>query len=68
MTTSFQVAQIQNDLTTARSNELLAISVHLKSVVGWHKSTGDLLAWKDIAISGLPVSAGRTAPEEGGVK
>ena len=68
MTTSFQVAQIQNDLTTARSNELLAISVHLKSVVGWHKSTGYLLAWKDIAISGLPVSAGRTAPEEGGVK
>ena len=43
MTTSFTVAQVQNDLTTARSNELLAIAGYLKSMVSWHKAVGDLL-------------------------
>jgi outer membrane protein TolC len=68
MTTSFQVAQIQNDLTSARSNELQAITGHLKAIAAWHKSTGDLLPWKDISLAGLPVTTGATAAEEGGVK
>lgn len=68
MTTSFQVAQIQNDLTTARSNELQAITGHSKAIVAWHKSIGDLLTVKDIVLSDLPVTTGPTAPEEGGVR
>ncbi len=68
MTTSFQVAQIQNDLTTARSNELQAITGHAKAIVAWHKSIGDLLTVKDIVLAGLPVTSGPTTPEEGGVR
>ncbi len=68
MTTSFQVAQIQNDLTTARSNELQAITSHLKAIVAWHKSVGDLLPWKEITIAGLPVTTAATPAEEGGVR
>jgi hypothetical protein len=65
MTTSFTVAQVQNDLTTARSNELLAISGYLKSMVSWHKAIGDLLAVKNVEVAGLPAAMARTATEEG---
>ena len=68
MTTSFQVAQIQNDLTTARSNELQAITSHLKAIVAWHKAVGDLLQSKEIVLSGLPVTTGPTLAEEGAVR
>ena len=68
MTTSFQVAQIQNDLTSARSTELQAITGHLKAIVTWHKSVGDLLPWKEITLAGLPVTTGATPAEEGGVR
>ncbi len=68
MTTSFQVAQIQNDLTTARSNELQAITGHSKAIVAWHKSIGDLLIVNDIVLANIPVTTGPTAPEEGGVR
>lgn len=54
MTTSFTVAQVQNDLTTARSNELLAIAGYLKAMVSWHKATGDILAVKNVEVAGLP--------------
>ena len=37
MTTSFNVAQIQNDLTNARSNELQAIANHRKSLVNFDR-------------------------------
>ncbi len=65
MTTSFTVAQVQNDLTTARSNELLAIAGYLKSMVSWHKAVGDLLAVKNVQVAGLPEEMHK-APEEGG--
>ena len=65
MTTSFTVAQVQNDLTTARSNELLAISGYLKSMVSWHRAIGDLLAVKNVEVAGLPAAMARTATEEG---
>ncbi len=57
MTTSFTVAQVQNDLTTARSNELLAIAGYLKSMVAWHKAVGDLLPSKNVEVAGLPVAS-----------
>ncbi|MBI5447062.1 MAG: TolC family protein [Deltaproteobacteria bacterium] len=65
MTTSFTVAQVQNDLSTARSNELLAIAGYLKSMVSWHKAVGDLLQVKNVEIAGLPVPIERAAAEEG---
>ena len=63
MTTSFTVAQVQNDLTTARSNELLAIAGYLKSMVSWHKAVGDLLTVKNVEVAGLPVSMAKAAEE-----
>ncbi len=68
MTTSFQVAQIQNDLTTAKSNEILAITAHLKAILAWHRSIGDLLQVKDIVLTGLPVTTGPTPPQEGAIR
>ena len=68
MTTSFQVAQIQNDLTTARTIELQAIAVYLKSLVAWHKAIGDLLPQKNIVLSGLPDSMEKAPSEEGAAK
>ncbi len=68
MTTSFQVAQIQNDLTTARTTELQAVAGYLKSLVAWHKAIGDLLPQNNVELAGLPVSLGETPAEEGGVK
>lgn len=65
MTTSFTVAQVQNDLTTARSNELLAIAGYLKSMVSWHKAIGDLLPTKNVELAGLPVALGGAAAGEG---
>jgi len=63
MTTSFTVAQVQNDLTTARSNELLAIAGYLKAMVSWHKAVGDLLPTKNVELAGLPVSMEKSAEE-----
>jgi len=60
MTTSFTVAQVQNDLTAARSNELLAVAGHLKALTAWHKAVGDLLPVKGVELAGLP--AGMDAP------
>ncbi|MBK9967728.1 MAG: TolC family protein [Holophagales bacterium] len=65
MTTSFTVAQVQNDLTTARSNELLAIAGYLKSMVSWHKAVGDLLPTKNVEIAGLPNAMQAPAAVEG---
>ncbi|MFN7988789.1 MAG: TolC family protein [Thermoanaerobaculia bacterium] len=65
MTTSFTVAQVQNDLTTARSNELQAIAGYLKSMVSWHKAVGDILAVKNVQVAGLPESVGQPAPAQG---
>ena len=68
MTTSFQVAQIQNDLTTARTTELQAVAGYLKSLVAWHKAIGDLLPQKNVVLTGLSVSMDATPAEEGAVK
>jgi outer membrane protein TolC len=64
MTTSFQVSQIQNDLTNARATELQTYAVYLKSRVAWHKAIGDLLEWKNVTLEGLPVSLAAGPAEE----
>jgi len=64
MTTSFTVAQVQNDLTSARSNELQAIAGYLKALVAWHKAVGDLLPVKNVEVAGLPGTM-QPAAEEG---
>lgn len=68
MTTSFQVAQIQNDLTTARTNELQAISIYAKSITSWHKAIGDLLSQRSIQVTGIPVTLDPTPAEEGAIR
>lgn len=68
MTTSFQVSQIQNDLTAARTTELQAILGYTRSVVSWHRAVGDLLEVKGVDLQGLPVPTGPTPPEEGALR
>ena len=68
MTTSFQVAQIQNDLTTAITSELQAIATYLKNIVAWHKAVGDILEVKGVVIEGLPVSTAAAPAEERAAK
>lgn len=68
MTTAFQVAQVQNDLTTAITQELLAILGYQRSVTSWYKATGELLKVKNVVVDGLPVETGETAPEEGALR
>lgn len=68
MTTSFQVAQIQNDLTAARTSELLSIAVYLKSQTAWHKAVGDLLPQRHVVLAGLPVSTDAAPAEEGSAR
>ena len=68
MTTSFQVAQIQNDLTTAITSELQAIATYLKDIAAWHKAVGDILEVKGVVIEGLPVSTAAAPAQEGGAK
>jgi HAE1 family hydrophobic/amphiphilic exporter-1 len=54
MTTSFQVTQIQNDLSAARSNELQALAVYRKALSTYHYAIADILDWKGIRVEDLP--------------
>jgi outer membrane protein len=56
MTTSFQVTQIQNDLSAARTAELQALAVYRKALSTYHYAIADILEWKSIRIEDLPVS------------
>jgi outer membrane protein TolC len=67
MSTTFQVAQVANDLTTAVTIELLAIANYLKDITAWHKSVGDLLDVRNIVLDGLPVSTAAAPAEEGAI-
>ena len=68
MTTSFQVAQIQNDLTSAITSELQAIATYLKDISAWHKSVGDILEVNHVVLEGLSVSLAASPAEEGASK
>jgi outer membrane protein TolC len=68
MSTTFQVAQVANDLTTAVTVELLTIATYLKDITAWHKSIGDILPVNHIVLEGLPVSTAAAPAEEGAVR
>ena len=51
--TAFEVLSTQNDLATARSAELQALTQYRDAMVAYHKATGDLLVWKDVQVEGL---------------
>jgi outer membrane protein TolC len=51
--TSFEVLQIQNDLATARSAELQALTQYRNAMVAYPRAIGDILAWKEVQVDGL---------------
>jgi outer membrane protein TolC len=56
MTTSFQVNQIQLDLSSAKTRELQALVVYRKAVAAYHYAVADNLGWKGISIVGMPAA------------
>lgn len=57
MSTTFQVNQIQRDLSDARTRELLALAVYRKALSAYHFAVADILDWKRIQIEGVPEAA-----------
>jgi outer membrane protein TolC len=68
MSTTFQVASVANDLTTAVTAELQAIATYLKDITSWHKAIGDLLPLRNVVLTGLPVPLDAGQAEKGPVK
>ena len=62
MTTSFQVNQIQLDLSTARTRELQALVVYRKALAAYHYAVADILDWRGIGIEGMPEMAPAQVP------
>ncbi|MEO8190134.1 MAG: TolC family protein, partial [Acidobacteriota bacterium] len=56
MSTTFQVNQIQRDLSAARTNEQQALAIYRKALSQYHYAIADNLDWKGIAVEGLPDS------------
>jgi outer membrane protein TolC len=54
MATSFEVTQIQRDLSVARTAELQALTIYRKALAAYHFATADSLDWKGVQIEGLP--------------
>lgn len=54
MTTSFQVTEIQRDLSLARTNELQALTVYRKAVSAYHYAIADILEWRGIKLDDVP--------------
>lgn len=50
MTTNFNVLLIQQDLSDARSREILAQVAYLQSVANYHRAVGDILEVRGIAV------------------
>lgn len=67
MSTTFQVNQIQRDLSAARTIEQQALAVYRKALAGYHFALADNLDWKGIRVEGLPESAPPVLEVEGGV-
>ena len=62
MTTSFQVNQIQRDLSAARTLELQALVVYRKAIAAYHAAIADNLEWKGISVEGMPEAAPPPVP------
>ncbi len=56
MSTSFEVTQIQQALSAARTTELQALTIFRKAVAAYHFSVADILDWRGIQVEGLPES------------
>jgi outer membrane protein len=54
MSTSFEVTQIQRDLSAARTTELQALAIYRKALAAYHFATADILDWKGVQVEGLP--------------
>jgi outer membrane protein TolC len=54
MSTSFEVTQIQRDLSAARTTELQALAIYRKAVAAYHFAIADNLDWKGVQVEGLP--------------
>jgi outer membrane protein len=54
MATSFEVTQIQRDLSAARTTEEQAFAVYRKAVSALHYSMADILEWKGIQVEAPP--------------
>lgn len=54
MSTTFQVNQIQRDLSAARTTELQALVIYRKAVAAYHYAVADILDWKKIGVEGMP--------------
>lgn len=50
LSTNFQVLEIQQDLTEARSREIAALVAYNKAIANYHRAVGDLLEVRNIAI------------------
>jgi len=57
LVTAFEVLSVQNDLATARSAELQALTQYRDAMVAYHRAIGDILAWKDVQVEGLEAAA-----------
>jgi outer membrane protein TolC len=57
MTTSFEVSQIQNQLSDAQSQYLLSLAAYRKAISAYHNAIADILEWKNVRIEGLPTDA-----------
>ena len=66
MSTTFQVNQIQRDLSAARTFEQQALAVYRKAVAQYHFAIADTLEWKGIRVEGLPDSEPPVLEMEGG--
>jgi len=54
MTTSFEVSQIQVQLSDAQSRELNALAIYRKAVSAYHSAISDILEWKGVRIDNIP--------------
>src|SRR5262249_27788716 len=54
MSTTFQVNQIQRDLSAARTTELQALAAYRKALAAYHLAISDNLDWKSIRVEGIP--------------
>ena len=54
MSTSFEVTQIQRDLSVARTTELQALAIYRKALASYQFAIADTLEWKGIQVEGLP--------------
>ncbi|HYT33027.1 MAG TPA: TolC family protein [Thermoanaerobaculia bacterium] len=68
MSTTFQVNQIQRDLSAARTVELQTLAAYRKALAAYHLAIADNLDWKGIRIEGLPKSGPPPMPQMAGTR